>query len=82
MTQLADNSITFSEYLKMLEGKSETFPTIDDGSGRFQFEFEGEDKEKVSYDPVYLNDKLVEKNENGVIDVEKYVDNLMELRMR
>ena len=82
MAQLEDNSITFSEYLKMLEGRSETFPTVDDGSGRFQFEFEGDNKERVSYDPVYLNDKLIERNENGVIDVEKYVDNLMELRRR
>ena len=64
--------LTFSEYLSLLSGEDTSFPKIP----------EGEDRKPIGtiYDENYLNTKLTSKNKNGVIDVEKYVDNLMELR--
>ena len=75
MTELnnQEEKLSFTEYLALITGQSTEFPKLPPKKER---EFIG-----VSYDENYLNDKLIERSTNGVIDVEKYVDNMMELRL-
>jgi hypothetical protein len=67
------DKLTFAEVMNLLTGESTAFPKVPPGEKRKPI--------GTRYDIDYLNDKLIARNDNGVIDVEKYVDNMMELRL-